>query len=74
MPKSVPSPEIATGDLVRHIYTGDMGVLIKTRMVDLVYDPLGLYPVFDAYVMFMPAKRTWVPMEHLKKLTEEDTN
>ena len=73
MAKSVPEPEIATGDLVRHVYTGDMGVLLKTRMVDLVYDPAGLYPVFDAYVLFATAKRTWVPLEHLQKLTEEET-
>jgi|7_EtaG_2_1085326.scaffolds.fasta_scaffold168671_2 hypothetical protein len=74
MAKSVPEPEIATGDLVRHVYTGAVGVLLKTRMIDLVYDPAGLYPVFDAYVLFVPAKRTWVPLEHLKKLTEEETN
>ncbi len=73
MAKHAPVPDIETGDLVRHIYTGDIGVLLKVSMIDLVYDPAGLYPVFDAYVMFVPAKRTWVPMEHLKKLSKETT-
>ena len=57
------------GDLVRHIYSGELGVVLNTRPVDMPYDPLMPHEIFDAYVFFYGNRKTWVPLEHIKKIS-----
>ena len=61
------------GDLVKHIYTSEIGILIKTRVVDTVYDPVAIYPIYDAYVLFSVTESRWVPLEHVRKISEDGT-
>jgi hypothetical protein len=60
------------GDLIEHILDGRIGILITIRPLDILTDNVGnLYhvDVFDAYVILSKDGPTWVPLEHLKKLS-----
>jgi hypothetical protein len=61
------------GDLVKHIYTRELGILLKTKLVDTVYDPIATYPIYDAYVLFGTDEARWVPIEHIRKISAEET-
>ena len=63
-----------TGDLVKHIYAGEVGILLETRLVDVVHDPIAVYPVYDACVLWADQRRQWVPLELLRKLSGVETN
>ena len=60
------------GDLVEHVFDGRIGILITIRPLDMLTDDVGnLYhtDIYDAYVILSKDGPTWVPLEHLKRLS-----
>ena len=63
--------EFKKGDLVRHVYNGEIGILLKIRPIDILTDAVGEdyhAGVYDGYVLFSIDTPTWVPLEHIKKI------
>jgi hypothetical protein len=56
------------GELVRHIYSGDVGILLKLRPIDIVEEPGNPHTIYDAYVYWNGDELRWVPLEHIKKI------
>jgi hypothetical protein len=58
------------GDLVVHIYTGNLGILLKVRPIDVLQlpSPGATHTIYDAYVVFNSEGPSWLPLEHIKKL------
>ena len=59
------------GDLVKNIYSGKVGILLKLRPLDRLSDAVGneyYTKLFDAYVLVDRSMPSWVPLEHIKKI------